>query len=344
VQTQPRLPTVTVIVPCFNEVDHIEACLRDLFEQQYPSELLDVIVADGMSTDGTRALLANLATKWPLRLRVMDNPQRVQAAALAAMVPLATGEVVVRADVHARYAPDYVRQCVAVGVATGADNVGGAMRPLAATRFQQALCKALDSRLGVGNAGYRDADREGWVDTVFLGAFRRDVFTRFGNFDPCATPNEDAELNQRILQGGGRIYLSPSIVVHYLPRSSFRALARQYFRYGQGRARTALKHRRLPTLRPLLPFGLVVVGVLLVATSRWQPFTRWAAGAYATVCLAEAVRVSRQATPAAPTRVPVIAAIFPVMHVCHGVGFGAGLLRYSLRPDWAGAQGSLAPN
>ena len=328
------LATVTVIVPCFNEVDHIEACLRDLIEQDYPSELIDVIVADGMSTDGTRAVLADLAALWPHRLRLMDNPQRAQAAALAAMVPMATGEVVVRADVHARYAPDYVRQCVAVGVATGADNVGGAMRPLALTGFQKALCKALESRLGVGNAGYRDADREGWVDTVFLGAFRRDVFTCFGNFDAGAITNEDAELNQRILQGGGRIYLSPSIVVHYVPRSSFRALARQYFRYGKGRARTALKHRRLPTLRPLLPFGMVVGGVLLVATSRWQPFTRWVAGAYATACLAEAARVSRLGTPASPSSVPVIAAIFPVMHVCHGVGFAAGLVRYGLRPDW----------
>lgn len=326
--------TVTVIVPCFNEVDHIEACLRDLFEQDYPADLLDVVVADGMSTDGTRAVLAELAGRWPQRLRLIDNPQRVQAAALAAMVPLATGDVIVRADVHARYAPDYVRQCVAVGAATGADNVGGAMRPLAGTRFQQALCRALDSRLGVGNAGYRDAEREGWVDTVFLGAFRRDVFTRFGNFDPCATPNEDAELNQRILQGGGRIYLSRAIVVHYVPRSSLRALARQYFRYGKGRARTALKHRRLPTVRPLLPFGLVVGGALLVVTSRWQPFTRWVAAAYATACLAEAVRVSRQGTPVAPSSVPTIAAIFPVMHVCHGVGFAAGLVRYGLRPDW----------
>ncbi len=338
------LTTVTVIVPCFNEVQHIQTCLCDLFEQDYPCELLDVIVADGMSTDGTRAVLAHLATRWPDRLRLIDNPQRVQAAALAAMVPLATGQMVFRADVHARYAPDYVRQCVAVGVATGADNVGGAMRPLAASRFQQALCKALQSRLGVGNAGYRDADREGWVDTVFLGAFRRDVFTRFGNFDPGAITNEDAELNQRILQGGGRIYLSPSIVVHYVPRSSFRALARQYFRYGQGRARTALKHRRLPTLRPLLPFGLVVGGVLLMATSRWQPFTRWVAGAYATACLAEAIRVSRQGTPEAPTMVPVIAGIFAVMHVSHGVGFAAGLLRYGLRPDWGTTNGALAAN
>ena len=140
---------------------------------------------------------------------------------------------------------------------------------------------------------------------------------------------------------GGRIYLSRAIVVHYLPRSSFRALARQYFRYGKGRARTALKHHRLPTLRPLLPFGLVVGGALLVATARWQPFTRWVAAAYATVCLVEAVRVSRLGTPE-PATVPVIAAIFPVMHVCHGVGFATGLLRYGLRPDWASTHAALA--
>jgi len=89
-------------------------------------------------------------------------------------------------------------------------------------------------------------------------------------------------------------------------------------------------------VRPLLPFGLVVGGALLVATARWQPFTRWVAGAYATVCLAEAVRVSRQSTPAALSSVPAIAAVFPVMHVCHGAGFAAGLVRYGLQPDWAG--------
>ncbi len=333
--SEPRpLPRVTVVIPCFNEVGHIAACLDDVFAQDYPGELLDVIVADGMSTDGTRAVLAELAARWPQRLQVIDNPQRRQAAALAAMVELATGDIIVRVDVHARYAPDYVRQCVAVGAETGADNVGGAMRPLASTPFQQALCRALASRLAVGNAGYRDAEQEGWVDTVFLGAFRRDVFTRFGNFDPLASPNEDAELNQRILQGGGRIYLSKKIIVHYVPRSGWRSLARQYFRYGMGRARTTLKHRRLPTVRPLLPFALVVGGVVLVATSRWHPLTRWAAGAYLAVCLAEATRVTCTGETGPIDRIPAVAGIFPVMHASHGMGFAVGLLRYALRPDW----------
>lgn len=335
------VPLVTIAMPAFNEERYIEACIRSVWAQDYPRDRIEILVADGRSTDRTREILAAL-TAEDRRIKVIDNPERLQAAGLGHLVKQARGDVIVRMDVHCEYAPDYVSKCVATLERTGADNVGGAQRAKARTSFQQALCAALLSPLGVGGAAYRSAEAEGFVDTVFLGAFRRAIFERVGLWDPAAATNEDAELNQRILQGGGRIYLSRAIVVHYVPRSSLRALARQYFRYGKGRARTALKHRRLPTVRPLLPFGLVVGGALLVVTSRWQPFTRWVAAAYATACLAEAVRVSRQGTPAAPSSVPTIAAIFPVMHVCHGVGFAAGLVRYGLQPDWASAPGALA--
>ena len=112
----------------------------------------------------------------------------------------------------------------------------------AKTFFQRALCAAFTSRLGTGGAAYRSEGAEGPVDTVFLGAFRRDVFERVGLFDPRAVTNEDAELNQRIIDSGGKVYLSPAIVVGYYPRESLSALTRQYFAYGQGRARTLLKH------------------------------------------------------------------------------------------------------
>jgi succinoglycan biosynthesis protein ExoA len=325
-------------MPCLDEKDHIEACLDVALGQDYPADRLEIIVADGGSTDGTRALLERSAAAEP-RLTVIDNPGRIQSAGLNEILRRARGEVFVRMDVHADYAPDYVRKCVEVLERTGADNAGGAARARSRTPFQRALCAALESPLGVGGSAYRSADNEGFVETVFNGAFRRRVFEEIGLYDPRAITNEDAELNQRILDAGGKIYLSREIVAWYYPRDSFRSLARQYFKYGKGRARTLLKHRRLLSLRPAIPFLMVTGGAALLATSPLQPLTPWIFGAYGALCVIEAVRVGRAAGLAA---VPRVAAIFPVLHVAHGLGFGAGLLHYLRRPDWD-ADERLAP-
>jgi succinoglycan biosynthesis protein ExoA len=320
-------PFVTVAIPCFNEERHIAACMDDLFGQDYPADRVEVLVGDGMSTDRTREVLADISKRHPGRLRVIDNPRRLQAAAMNAMIAEARGDIIVRMDVHSRYARDFLRQCVAVLEETGAQNVGGSARPIAEGWFQRALCAALSSTLAMGGSTYRRVDAEGFADTVFPGAFPRRVFDVVGGFDANAITNEDAELNQRILEAGGRIYVSRRIVVHYLPRDSFSGLARQYFKYGKGRARTFLKHRGLPTVRPMVPFFMVVGGATLIAT--WNPLTPVVFGLYAAANVIEAVRVSRGLA-----MVPVVAAIFPVLHVAHGVGFGVGLVHYALSPDW----------
>ncbi len=336
-------PVVTIAVPCFNEERYIEAFLADVFDQDYPAESIEVLIGDGMSTDRTRAILARVAADRPGVVRVIDNPKRLQAAAMNAMIAAARGDIVVRMDVHARYAKDFVRQCVEVLAETGAQNVGGPARPAATSWFQRAVCAALESKLAVGNSSYRDLGAEGWVETVFPGAFPRAVFEVVGGFDANAITNEDAELNQRIHEAGGRVYLSQRIVVHYFPRDSYRGLAKQYFSYGKGRARTLLKHGRLLSVRPMLPFLLVVGGTALLVTSPWQPLLPFALGIYGAAITVEGVRVARKH---GLHLAPVVASIFPVLHVCHGLGFGAGLLRYLRSPDWPRAaerpQGSFA--
>nr|HEX4316606.1 glycosyltransferase family 2 protein [Kofleriaceae bacterium] len=328
-------PRVTIAMPAYNEEHYIEACIASVQAQDYPRELIEILVADGRSTDQTRAILARLTATDP-RIKMIDNPAKLQAAGLGAMVKQATGDIVVRMDVHAEYAPDYVRRCVDTLERTGADNVGGAQRAKARTPFQHALCAALGSPLGVGGAKYRSPDAEGYVDTVFLGAFRRRVFETVGLWDPGAITNEDAELNQRILESGGQIYLSRDIVVHYFPRESFKTLATQYFKYGRGRARTLLKLGSLPslsfaTLRPLLPFLMVSGAATLLALPPLWPLAPAAFATYALATGAEAVRV-RGALPVAA--VPTIWAIFPVLHAAHGAGFASGLWKYLRRPDW----------
>lgn len=325
-------PIVTLAIPCFNEERHITACIENALAQDYPSDRLELLVGDGMSTDKTRDILANLSLRHAGRVRVIDNPRRLQAAAMNAMIAEATGDIIVRMDVHARYARDFVRQCVAVLEETGAWNVGGAARPAAESWFQSAVAAALESRLAVGGAAYRNPDSEGFADTVFPGAFPRRVFETVGTFDPNAITNEDAELNQRILQAGGRVYVSRRIVVHYFPRDTMSGLAKQYFKYGKGRARTFLKHRGLPRLRPLMPFFMVASWVVMLATPPLRSLVPMAAAVYGAASLFEAIRVSRKH---GLTMIPVVASIFPVLHVSHGVGFAVGLVRYALRADWA---------
>lgn len=326
-----RAPFVTIAVPCFNEERHIEAFLDDVFAQDYPAGQIEVLIGDGMSTDRTREIIERVAKDRPVK--VIDNPRRFQAAAMNQMIAAAKGDIIVRLDVHARYAKDFVSKCVEVLRETGAQNVGGPARPAAESWFQRAVCAALESKLAVGNSAYRNLDAEGWVETVFPGAFPREVFDVVGGFDANAITNEDAELNQRIHEAGGKVYLSQKIVVHYFPRDSYKGLATQYFKYGKGRARTLLKHRKLPSVRPLLPFFLVVGGTTLAATSPFHPFLPPALGAYTLASLVEGLRTVRK-TGLGLHLAPVVASIFPVLHVSHGVGFGAGLVHYLLKPDW----------
>jgi cellulose synthase/poly-beta-1,6-N-acetylglucosamine synthase-like glycosyltransferase len=331
-------PLVTIVMPCRDEENYIEECIRSVQAQDWPSDRLEIFVADGMSMDATREILSRLAQADD-RIRVVDNPARIQAAGLNECIRRARGEIIVRMDVHAAYEADFVRSCVRVLERTGADNVGGSARPRAKTFFQRCVAAALKSPLGIGGSKYRKDGAEGWVESVWPGAFRREVFERVGLFDPHAVTNEDAELNQRIADAGGRVYLSPEIGVAYYPRGSMRALARQYFKYGSGRARTLLKHGRFLSIRPALPFLWLAGEVALVVTSPWQPLAPWSLATYALATGAEAVRVGRHEGVLA---VPLVWAIFPVLHVAHGAGFAAGLVRYTLRPDWAPAE-RLAP-
>ena len=324
------LPFVSVVVPCLDEEPFIAACLERLREQDYPRDRMEILVVDGGSRDGTRTILERVAAEDP-RVRVIDNPQRIQACGMNAGIRAAAGEVIVRMDAHCECAGDYVRRCVEALARSGADNAGGAQRARARSAFQRALCAALDSPLAVGGARYRSAANEGFVDTVFLGAFPRRAFETVGLYDPRAVTNEDAELNERIRKAGGRVYLSRDIVVHYFPRGSYRGLARQYFRYGMGRARTVLKHRSVSRLRSVLPFGLVVGGTLFLAIPALRPLAAWAFGGYALVALAEAARVGRSGGGAVAARA---ATIFPVLHVSHGLGFAAGLVRFAVDSDW----------
>lgn len=322
-------PFCSLVIPAYQEEDHIEAVVRAAAAQNYPSELIEIFVVDGRSTDRTREIVRRLAVEDP-RIALLDNPDRIQSAAMNIAIKRSRGEVIVRMDAHAEYDPGYVAASVAALRRTGALNVGGAARPRARTRFQRALCSALLSPVGVGNSAYRDPSREGFVESVWNGSFRREAFELAGLYDPAARTNEDAELNQRIIERGGSVYLSRDIIVYYYPRSSLGALFRQYFSYGQGRARTLLRRGKLLSVRPMLPFlwlcGMVMLTIASLVDARALPMLEAAGLVYALAALFEAVRV----TPRKDLYLaPLVAAIFPVMHAAHGLGFATGLVKHA---------------
>lgn len=322
-------PFVSLVMPSYNEAAHIEVCLRSLLDQDYPVDRMEVLVADGGSADSTREIVKRIAAS-DKRVRLLDNSaHRIQSYGMNLAINESVGEFLLITDVHAEYAPNYVSKLVEVFIKTGADAAGGAQRAKAASSFQQALSAALASPMGVGGAAYRSADREGWVDTVFPGAFRRAILEKVGLYDVKAVTNEDAELFQRILEAGGRVYLSREVVVHYYPRRNLRLLAKQYFKYGDGRARTLLLHRRLPVIRPVIPCICVVSAMVMMAVPALRPTLSWLMGAYALLTLVEATRVGRKVGLWA---IPIIWIIFPVMQAAHGLGMLQGLIKYTLKP------------
>jgi glycosyltransferase involved in cell wall biosynthesis len=230
-------PTVTVLIPTYQEAAAIDACLEAVAAQTYGA-IVEVLVVDGGSDDETRAL----AGAHP-GVAVLDNPDRIQAAALNIGIAAARGEVIVRVDGHCLIASDYVERCIAALDASGAAMVGGAMTPVAEGAVQEGIAAAMSSPFGAGPARFHTGGEAGWVDTVYLGAYRTDLVRQVGGYATDVGVNEDAELAHR-MAGHGGIWFDPTICSTYTPRSSLRAVARQFYRYGRSRASSSRWPRR----------------------------------------------------------------------------------------------------
>lgn len=257
---------VSVIVPCRNERDFIEAFCRSVAAQGIPDGwTLEVLIADGLSDDGTRERLAAWCMQDP-RFVMLDNPGRIVSCGLNRCIERAQGAFIVRLDVHTVYASDYIAQCLAAWQRTGADNVGGPWKAQGVDgpqgTVQRAIAAAFQSRLVAGGALSRDLAYEGEVDTVYLGAWPRQTFERFGGFDEVLVRNQDDEHNLRIHKGGGRIWQSAHIQSTYFPRASTADVFRQYRQYGYWKPFVMKKHGQAAALRHLVP-GLFV-GILML--------------------------------------------------------------------------------
>jgi glycosyltransferase involved in cell wall biosynthesis len=325
-----RVRSISVVVPMLNEAHRVEGLVEDLASQRVDAEV-EVLVADGRSTDGSVELLEAAAARAGLRLTVVDNPGRLVAHGLNACVDRAHGDLVVRLDCKSRYPADYLRACATAAEETAAWNVGGIVVPVGDTVRERAFACAMDSPFGgIHRTLETVPDGRRDVDSVYCGAFPRAVFDAVGHFDPAMGPDHDEEFNLRLRRAGGRIVMDPAIRAFYRPAPTFRELFGKYHDYGLHKVRVMRKHRAVVSARSLAPPAFVGSLALLAALGIGSPRARRLlgveAGAYA-ACAATfaAAAVARRKEPW--PLLPAVAAALPTFHVAYGIGMLRGLVR-----------------
>jgi succinoglycan biosynthesis protein ExoA len=337
-----ELPFVSVVIPVYNEERYIEACLGSVLDQDYPSDRYEVIVADGGSTDRTRAIVEAAATRSP-NVRLLDNPGRTQASGLNLAILASRGEFIARQDGHAEWSRHHLRRSIELLLQSGADNVGGRADGEGDSAIGRAIARAMGSPFGVGGARFRYSIEPEEAATVFPGTFRRTAFERIGLFDEAYPPHEDYELNHRIRETGGRVLFSPEIPTRYHVRESITALARQYFRYGRAKVRVARAspgvirpyHLAAPALVASVPAML-----LLTATKRGRKLALAGTAVYATACVAAGLQAGAGEPAAVRLRLPVV---FAVLHIAWGAGFWTGIAEAALRVETGGGRPPALP-
>jgi len=324
--------TALVVLPTLNEERRIGGLLDQL--AQFPATMVpEILVADGRSTDRTRAIVAEHAGRDP-RIRLVDNPRRVQAAGINAAVADARSDAdtIVRMDAHAAYPDDFVACVLAAFAETGADMVAVRLDTRGETCLQRGIAAAMNSRIGTGGSAHRVGGFSGFVDHGHHAGMDRALFNRIGGYDPGFVANEDAEFDYRARAAGGRIWLDGTIAVGYFPRRTLGALFHQYRRYGIGRAGNFLKHRERLRLRQMLPPVMAsgITGSILLAP--FYPLLLAVPIGYAAMLVVAATGMAlglrdRCALAAGPA--------MAIMHMAWGLAFAVTVLR-----GWRPAQTS----
>ena len=334
----PVAPLVSVIIPCRDEASFIDRCLRSVLASEYPR--LEVIVADGMSRDGTRETVDRMAARDP-RVRLIDNPGRTTPRALNRALAAARGDLILRLDAHAGIGPDYIARAVQSLETWGADCVGGVMRTLArgSGLFAGPIVLAMSSPFGVGNAHFRTgSEKPLWVDTVFGACWRREVFERMGGFDERLERSQDIEFSGRLRRAGGKILLIPGMQIDYYARATLGSFWRQNWSNGVWAilpfahvAGIAVRWRHLAPLALVL--GLGVSFAVAVGTGMGRLAWCVAAPYLAANVAASAMTACKKRSPRLVLLMPVV---FASLHLAYGAGsaWGCARLAVSLLRTW----------
>jgi succinoglycan biosynthesis protein ExoA len=335
------LPRVSIVVPIRNEARYIARSLRSILAQNYPRDLMEILVADGMSDDGTREHVREIQAH-DSRVRMVDNPSRIVATGLNTALPQTSGVVIVRVDGHCEIDPDYVRCAVAHLADASIAAVGGPLRTIGETQMARTIAAAMSSRFGVGDSTFRVGGAALQdVDTVAFPGYARAALRRAGPFDDELVRNQDDEYSYRLRSLGYRVVFAPDMRATYYSRGTLRSLWRQYFQYGYWKVRVMQKHPRQMRARQFAPplfVAALLTAMLAAVTSNWGGRALLAVvGPYAVVSLLAAAAVATGTTWRA---FPLLPLTFAVLHVSYGSGFLIGLARFAFR--WAAANEATA--
>ncbi len=321
---------LSVICPIYNEEKYIAKCIDSILAQDYPKENLEVIFADGMSTDRTRAIVAEYVSKYPF-IRLIDNPKRIVPPALNAAIAVSRGDIIMRLDAHASYEPNYFSAIAAALDKYDADNAGSVCKTDVLNKTPKALAirEVLSHPLGVGNSAFRTGiERVKEVDTVPFGCWRRSVFSRFGKYDERLVRNQDIELNKRIKAGGGKIVIIPDTYCTYFARETFSKLAKNNYGNGKWNILTVYYTHQLKSLslRHFIPL-IFVLSILLpiIAGFFWHPLWWLGVASLTAYTLVVSVISSKIALSKHLNFFYLLASFF-VIHLSYGWGSLMGLL------------------
>jgi len=320
---------ISIISPVRNEEKYIEKCLLSLVNQDYDKRKYEIIIVDGMSTDGTRKIIRHFTDRYN-NITLLDNPNQTVPYALNIGLEKARGNVIIRVDGHAEIATDYIKHCVDYLERTHAECVGGVIESVNDTFVGKGIALAMSSTFGVGNARFRTSGTEGFVDCLAFGAYMKKVFEIIGNFDEEFTRCQDDEFNYRLRKYGGRIFFTPKIKSKYYPRANLKKLWQQYFQYGFWKIRVLQKHFSKMQLRQFVPpafvGSLIITGlggilsqqVLLVFLSIVSLYL-----------LCNILFSFKTSLKNGLKYFFILSASFLILHISYGLGFLWGLLRIS---------------
>lgn len=325
-------PLVSVVIPCRNEEGFIGACLDSIVANDYPKERLEVLVVDGMSQDGTRTIVEAHATRSS-SIRLLDNPAKITPTALNRGITGSKGEIIIWMSAHNRYAKDYISRSVQYLQKYAADNVGGVIitLPREETIIGRAIVSGLSHRFGVGASCFRIHTNEPkWVDTVFGGCYRRDIFDRVGLFNERLTRGQDIEFNLRLKKAGGRILLVPEIVSYYYARSDMKSFWWHNWSNGVWAILPFLYSDIMPVSpRHLVPLAFVLALLGSAASALVAPVGVWmllgVGGTYAVADLAASLHVTLKRRDI--RYLALMPAIFVSLHLAYGLGSCWGVIK-----------------
>lgn len=260
-KTSNKTAFVSVVMPLYNEEKYIVKCIDSLLLQDYPKDSMEWIFVDGGSEDKTVEILREYQDRYPKLIKVFKNPHKIVPYAMNIGIKSSVGKYIIRLDAHADYATDYISKCVYYLENTDAENVGGVAETRSNGFMGNAIAKMLSSKFGVGNSQFRTNGESGYVDTVPFGAFRREVFSKYGGYDERLVRNQDNEMNFRIRKNGGKIYLSDDIRLSYYCRDSVKGICEMARKNGMWNIITMKLCPGSMGLRHFIPF-LFVVSVL----------------------------------------------------------------------------------